>query len=75
MIVPGRVQNSPLGSYARFPLGDKLAAEMLSLHRSIWSTLPVKGKQTVWTIDHASGTLTLELENALPQAPPFKPKS
>jgi N,N-dimethylformamidase len=59
--VPGRIQHCPVGSYARLPLGDGQPGGGFSLHCAIWPTLPAKGTQTVWAINHASGTLKLVL--------------
>jgi len=59
MTVPGRVQNSPLGSYAVLPLGDGQPKGGFSLHCSIWPTLPGKGPQTVWALQHGDGLVKL----------------
>lgn len=59
--VPGRLQHSPVGSYARLPLGDVQESGSSSLHCTIWPTLPAKGTQTVWAINHDKGTLKLVL--------------
>jgi N,N-dimethylformamidase len=57
--VPGRIQNSPVGSYAVLPLGSGQAADSFSLHCSIWPTLPGKGQQTVWSVRHGAGLVRL----------------
>ena len=61
MTVPGRLQHSPVGSYARLPLGDVQENGSSSFHCAIWPTRPAKGTQTVWAINHAKGTLKLVL--------------
>lgn len=61
--VAGRIQHSPVGSYARLPLGDGQADGRLSLSCAIWPTLPGKGPQTVWAIAHSGGTLKLVVAN------------
>jgi N,N-dimethylformamidase len=57
--VPGRIQNSPVGSYAVLPLGAGQSAGSFSLHCSIWPTLPGKGQQTIWSVQHGEGQVRL----------------
>ncbi len=57
--VPGRIQNSPVGSYAVLPLGAGQPMGSFSLHCSIWPTLPAKGQQTVWSVRHGAGLVRL----------------
>ena len=59
MTVPGRMQTSPVGSYAVLPLGDAQPRGGFSLHCSIWPTLPGKGPQTVWALQHDAGWVKL----------------
>ena len=65
MKVPGRMQNSPVGSYAMLPLGDGQPKGSFSLHCSIWPTLPGKGPQTVWALQHDAGLVKLVVANGL----------
>lgn len=62
MRVAGRLQHSPVGSYARLPLGGLDAGGAVSVHCYIWPTLPDKATQTVWSLDHALGRVDLVLE-------------
>ena len=43
MRVAGRLQDSPVGSYAQLPLGDLDPGEGVTVHCFIWPTLPAKG--------------------------------
>jgi N,N-dimethylformamidase len=56
--VPGRVQKTAKGSWARLPLTADLPSE-LTVHCWIWPTAPDRGEvQTVWTL----GDIRLELD-------------
>lgn len=57
--VPGRIQNSPVGSYAVLPLGSAQPTGSFSLHCSIWPTLPAKDQQTIWSVRHGAGLVRL----------------
>lgn len=61
MRVAGRLQDSPVGSYARLPLEALDAIDEVTVHCFIWPTLPAKAVQTVWALDHASGRVELVL--------------
>lgn len=61
MRVPGRLQDSPVGSYAKLPLEGLDAGEGVTVHCFIWPTLPAKSVQTVWALNHALGRIELVL--------------
>lgn len=63
MTVRGRLQNSPVGSYALLPLGRDAPKGSFSLHCSIWPTLPNKTEQTIWALQHESGEVRLTVAN------------
>lgn len=65
MMVKGRIQNSPVGSYACLPLSGAMPAGSFSLHCAIWPTVPDKGPQTVWALQHAAGEVRLTLADGL----------
>ena len=57
----GRLQDSPVGSYAQLPLENLDPREGVTVHCFIWPTLPAKGVQTIWALNHASGRVELVL--------------
>ena len=57
--VRGKIQNSPVGSYAELPLGDNQPTTSLSLHCSIWPTIPEKDSQVIWALEHETGIVKL----------------
>lgn len=61
MLVRGRLQDSPVGSYADLPLGNLAAEDGVTVHCFIWPTLPTKDVQTVWALNHAAGRIELVL--------------
>ena len=61
MRVPGRLQDSPVGSYAKLPLEGLDPGEGVTVHCFIWPTLPAKSVQTVWALNHALGRIELVL--------------
>ncbi|CAN5157080.1 large subunit of N,N-dimethylformamidase [soil metagenome] len=59
--VPCRLQNTPVGSYARLPLGNGISGGAFTIHCSIWPTLPSQAAQTVWCLNQGSAAVRLVL--------------
>lgn len=59
--IPGRWQETAVGSYAALPLAAAPAPGGLTLHAWIWPTVPAAAaRQTVWSLDDGALALVLE---------------
>jgi N,N-dimethylformamidase len=64
--IPGRRQNTKVGSYASLPLPSQGLGGRLTIHCWVWPTVPNRSnEQTVWSLDYSNGTVSLTLTNGV----------
>ncbi len=62
--VPGRLQNTKVGSFATLPLPSQKLEGALTVHCWVWPTVPDRSKeQIVWSLGDPNGGVSLVLVN------------